>query len=337
MFNLIFKVFTESSTKSDGLGNLCSNKEYNVVSCFDGISGAQLALKNAGIKVKNYYASEIDENAIYITQKHFPNTIQVGDIKEVDKSNFKGKIDILIGGSPCQGFSSAGKRLNFDDPRSMLFFEFERLLKTLKPKYFIFENVSMNKDIEEIISKRLGVENEKVNSSLLTAQNRVRNYWTNIDFDLPEDKGIVLKDILIHKENKMSALRGRFDDNAKKYIQQLELRKDEESNTITTTLKDNLIVTNKPIKKCNLHPSGKGMRGWVYDIKGKSPTMTTNKGEGSFIANDKFLRKLTPLECERLQGFPDNYTKGISNTQRYKVLAQSFTVSIISHIFKQLI
>ena len=168
----------------------------NVLSLFDGMSCGQIALQQLGIKVDNYYASEIDKYCIQITQKNFPNTIQIGDVCDVKGADLP-KIDLIMGGSPCQGFSFAGKQLAFDDPRSKLFFEFVRLVKECQPKYFLLENVRMKKEFLAIISEHLGVEPVCINSALVSAQNRVRYYWTNIpNVELPEDKGIVLKDIL---------------------------------------------------------------------------------------------------------------------------------------------
>ena len=167
----------------------------NVLSLFDGISCGQVALNRVGIKYDNYYASEIDANAISITQKNFPNTIQLGDVEDIDVADLP-QIDLLIGGSPCQGFSLAGNQLNFDDPRSRLFFEFANMLRSLKPKYFLLENNRMKKEYENIITDVLEVEPIKINSALLCAQNRARLYWTNIPTDVPTDKGIMLKDIV---------------------------------------------------------------------------------------------------------------------------------------------
>ena len=182
----------------------------NVVSLFDGISCTQIALKNLGIKVDNYYASETDKYAIEVSRKNFPETIHLGDIKDITGSNFIHDIDLIVAGSPCQGFSFAGKQLAFDDPRSALFFEFVRLLKEIKPKYFLLENVRMKKEHLDVISQQVseiypecnngslfGIEPILINSAKLSAQNRNRFYWTNIpNVGQPEDLGIVLKDII---------------------------------------------------------------------------------------------------------------------------------------------
>jgi len=172
----------------------------NVLSLFDGMSCGQIALQQLGIKADNYYASEIDKYCIQITQKNFPNTIQIGDVCDVKGADLP-KIDLIMGGSPCQGFSFAGKQLAFDDPRSKLFFEFVRLVKECQPKYFLLENVRMKKEFLAIISEHLGVEPVCINSALVSAQNRVRYYWTNIPgIEQPEDRNMVLKDILDNKD-----------------------------------------------------------------------------------------------------------------------------------------
>ena len=172
------------------------NKGINVLSLFDGISCGQIALERAGIKVDNYFASEIDKNAIKVTQHNYPNTIQLGTVTDIKAENLP-QIDLVIGGSPCQGFSLMGKQLNFNDPRSKLFFEFVRLVKESRPKYFLLENVKMKKEFEDIITDSLEVEPIKINSSLVSAHLRSRYYWTNIpNILIPQDKMINLNDIL---------------------------------------------------------------------------------------------------------------------------------------------
>lgn len=172
-----------------------------VLSLFDGISCGKVALERAGIQVEEYVAYEIDKSAIQISKKNYPEIVQRGDVTKADFTEFKG-FDLVMGGSPCQGFSTAGKQLNFEDPRSKLFFEFKRAIDEVKPKYFLLENVKMKKEYENIISEYLGVEPIEINSSLVSAQNRKRLYWTNIPgVQRPEDRGIMLKDI-VH-ENRM--------------------------------------------------------------------------------------------------------------------------------------
>ena len=168
----------------------------NVLSLFDGMSCGMIALDRLGIKVDNYYASEIDKYAIQVSQANYPDIIQVGDITKLDLSTLP-KIDLVMGGSPCQGFSFAGKQLAFDDPRSALFFEFVKCVDTLKPKYFLLENVKMKKEYLDVISEYMGVEPIFIQSSLVSAQSRQRYYWTNIpNVEQPEERGIVLRDIL---------------------------------------------------------------------------------------------------------------------------------------------
>jgi site-specific DNA-cytosine methylase len=175
-------------------------KPLNVLSLFDGISCGRLALERAGIPVENYFASEIDKYAIAITSYNFPNTTHIGDVTGIDINTLP-EIDLLIGGSPCQGLSMAGKRLNFNDPRSALFFEYVRILNDLRainPDIkFLLENVLMKPDVRDAISETLGVEPVMVNSSLLSAQSRKRLYWANFPIEQPEDRGILLKDVLL--------------------------------------------------------------------------------------------------------------------------------------------
>jgi len=181
----------------------------SVLSLFDGMSCGQIALNRAGIKYDKYFASEIDKHAIKVTKTNYPKTIQLGDVRDI-KSEYLPKIDLIIGGSPCQGFSFSGKQLNFDDPRSKLFFEFVRLVKDIKPKYWLLENVVMKKEFETVISEHLGVQPVKINSSLVSAQNRERLYWANFEITQPTDKCINLIDILETDDLVNSgAIRGR--------------------------------------------------------------------------------------------------------------------------------
>jgi len=357
-------------------------KPINVFSGFDGMSCGQLALQKAGIPVGTYHASEIDKPAMKVTTKNFPFTLQMGDITKLEDWRLKVirdevGIDLVMGGSPCQGFSFAGKNLNFEDPRSKLFFEFVRVLKILKPKYFLLENVRMKKESQDIISDYMGVEPIVVNSNLVSAQNRHRLYWTNIPFSIPDDKGIVLADILEdgvtdrekshcldanyfkggnlksyfkkHRRqlvfnNKGGAIRGRYDKDGK-IKQQLELRPDDKTNSLTTVQKDNVVVTVPELKSAfgaciqvgEADLKGHDIIKRVYSPKGKAPTLTTMGGghrEPKVIVDELTWRKLTPLECERLQTVPDGYTEGVSNTQRYKMLGNGWTVDVVAHILK---
>ena len=345
----------------------------NVLSLFDGMSCGQIALNRLGIKYDNYYASEIDKYAIQVTQKNYPNTKQIGDVTKIKGEDLP-KIDLLIGGSPCQGFSFAGKRLNFEDPRSKLFFEYVRLLNELKPKYFLLENVKMKKESQDVISKYLGVEPIKINSNLLSAQNRSRLYWTNIGvitknnlfgftqpgIEQPIDKGILLKDIIVEGLSSLGlAQRGRYN-KEKKIIQKYELNGSEKSNALTTVSKDTLLFI--PIDKHNSKVGliclggiaksklrlndGKVLQrnftqgNRVYSIKGKSATLSAIGGglggNSGLYDVEGVIRKLTPMECERLQTVPDNYTEGVSNTRRYHMLGNGWTVDVICHIFKNM-
>jgi DNA-cytosine methyltransferase len=370
----------------------------NVLSCFDGSSCGQLALQKLGItfdgKGSTYYASEIDKYAIQVTQANFPNTIQVGDISKylANPMYLQGrdvpKIDLIMGGSPCQGFSFAGHQLNFDDPRSKLFFEFIRLKNGLNPKYFLLENVKMKKESMDIITKYMGVEPIEINSSLFSAQNRKRLYWTNIPFDRNiDDLGIVMQDILedgfasdlmTNADGKSHCLTARYNGavwwNSIERKQRTMVLKDN-----PTTSKDGLIR----VGTADLRGHDSIKR--VYAQEGKSPTLTTMQGghrepkvaigrivnrrldengtrkdeqlelpftrqlevradeksnclttvqKDNVVVSKDMWRKLTPLECERLQTLPDNYTNHVSNSQRYKMIGNGWTVDVIAHILK---
>lgn len=496
----------------------------NVLSLFDGMSCGMIALDRLGIKVDNYYASEIDKYAIQVSQANYPDIIQVGDITKLDLSTLP-KIDLVMGGSPCQGFSFAGKQLAFDDPRSALFFEFHKAISYLQPKYFLLENVRMKKEYLDIISEYMGVEPIFINSSLVSAQSRQRYYWTNIPgIEQPEERGIVLRDILedqvgsehyvgdnmqknykggnqlnpnyksqantIHNSDKKSGTicagthgyaNGYVGDKHKpvkqternaRHLKQLDdkslcmtasMYKGAGNNGMTLvpqrvgTIKDggqgnriyskdgkgitlsaqsggtagngNMLVddtSNLPEKsqtiksqyykssKANFERSGTfhatgipqklvsdkpehigtavDVNGHdilkrVYSPDGKSPTINTMGGGnrepkvviGAYRArsvdengkrvswkdtkpkqmlelrkdeksnsvtsvqkdnvltqDEVYWRKLTPLECERLQTVPDNYTNHVSNTQRYKMLGNGWTIEVIAHILKNM-
>jgi DNA-cytosine methyltransferase len=303
----------------------------NVLSLFDGMSCGQLALQRAGIQVENYYAAEIDKYAIKVTQANFPNTVQLGDVTAVDPDSLP-DIDLLIGGSPCQGFSFAGKQLNFDDPRSKLFWEYVRLLKALKPKYFLLENVKMKKESMDVITEALGVEPVFINSNLVSAQNRQRYYWTNIPVDkLPDDKGIVLADILEdgHVDRDKSHCidanyfkGGNLKSYFEKHRRQLVFSKDGMCHVGDAGISDKYAYVNRVY-----HPSGKGPSLVASDGGHLQPKVSKGTTE---------YRKLTPLECERLQTVPEGYTNHVSNTQRYKMLGNGWTVDVVSHIMKGL-
>ena len=303
----------------------------NVLSLFDGMSCGQLALQRAGIQVENYYAAEIDKYAIKVTQANFPQTVQLGDVTAVDPDSLP-DIDLLIGGSPCQGFSFAGKQLNFDDPRSKLFWEYVRLLNALKPKYFLLENVKMKKESMDVITEALGVEPIFINSNLVSAQNRQRYYWTNIPVSkLPDDKGIVLADILEdgHVDRDKSHCidanyfkGGNLKSYFEKHRRQLVFSKDGMCHVGDAGISDKYAYVNRVY-----HPSGKGPSLVASDGGHLQPKVSKGTTE---------YRKLTPLECERLQTVPEGYTNHVSDTQRYKMLGNGWTVDVVSHIMKGL-
>jgi len=348
----------------------------NVLSLFDGMSCGQIALKKLGIPVKNYFASEIDKFAIKVAKANFPDMIHLGDVQNVktsgqhllDEFDCGHKIDLLIGGSPCQGFSFAGKQLNFEDPRSQLFFEYIRLLKALKPKYFMLENVKMSKQSQQIITDYLGVEPVEINSNLVSAQNRRRLYWTNIPVDgLPEDKGTVLADILedgyTDREKSYcldaSYYKGGGASNVRLYFEKSrrQIVFGSGMNVIGTATDikgresirrvygvdgkaPTLLATTGGNTQPKILQRARGFnKGGLKALDGKTPTISTSAWEhNNHLTLDEGTtwRKLTPVECERLQTVPDGYTNHVSNTQRYKMLGNGWTVDVVKHLFKGL-
>ena len=238
-------------------------------------------------------------------------------------------VDLLMGGSPCQGFSSAGKRLNFSDPRSALFFNYVEALKILKPKYFLLENVKMKKECQDIISTYLGVEPIEINSALVSAQNRVRLYWTNIpDLTLPKDKGLLLKDII----------EDGYLDQEKSYCLDSSYCNGGSLKVYFERYRRQLVFTQ------NFGETSQSLDRALQRTKGlmeKARCMTasarnmTSSGATNVIHN-RIFRLLSPLECERLQTLPDNYTEGISRTQRYKCIGNAWTVDVIAHILSHI-
>ena len=454
----------------------------NVLSLFDGMSCGQIALNKLGVKVNKYFACEIDKYAMQVTQHNFPDTIQLGDVQFVTKETFGNhKIDLVIGGSPCQGFSFAGKMLNFDDPRSRLFFEYVRLVNELKPKYFLLENVKMKQESKDIITKYMGVEPIEINSALVSAQTRKRLYWTNIpNVGQPKDKGIVLKDIIesgyvddrMVNQGKSHCVTARYsgavwwnsierrqrtmialeqvddkvelNENQQKKIEKINNVNPDKANCLTEAIgrggssseyltsvkkKTDAIkqvgdklrhpeATKKGYAEAGegegldlTFPDSKTRRGRA--MKDKSNCLTAASHEMGVVEEDKELRpativgrrlnergvrddynkdvpitqclqvkhnsdktgtlttvekdnvlsenepgrypnayedkklvwrKLTPLECERLQTVPDGYTlvldengnQKVSNSQRYKMLGNGWTVDVITHIMKNM-
>ena len=350
----------------------------NVLSLFDGMSCGQIALNRAGVKYDKYFASEVDKYAIKVAQANYPHTHHMGDVKQVQKSYFiDDPIDLLMGGSPCQGFSVAGKQLDFNDPRSKLFFEFVRLKESLKPKYFLMENVPMKQESQDIISRYLDVKPVMINSSLFSAQNRKRLYWTNIPFDIlpTADKGRVLQDILedgianeamTNKLGKAHCITARY--NGAVWWNSIQRRQ----RTMVQVGEADNIKGFDSIKR-------------IYSPNGKAPTLTTMQGghrepkvaigrivnrrldehgvrkdnqldlpftnqleisdtnksnclttftKDNVLVDGMQWRKLTPVECERLQTVPDNYTNHVSNSQRYKMLGNGWTIDVIAHILR---
>lgn len=410
------------------------NKGIRVLSLFDGISCGRVALERAGIPVETYYASEIDKYAMSVAQAMYPDIIQIGDVCKIDFTQYVGKIDMIIGGSPCQDLSIAKQnRQGLQGERSRLFWEYIKALTIIKPKYFLLENVASmkNEDRDAITAVLRGIYPETecvmINSALVSAQQRKRYYWTNWHVEQPQDKGILLKDILesgtgctaehyaqkiCNTPDKANTLMARdykgfgnqrtngvlepvgcrmigrktdengvrHDDWDTKAQQRIEINKNpQKANCISTVSKDSMVA--EPITKrsmsnlrmpedkanCLLSTSWKGAQtngmtnipvrigtipetigsqgSRIYYVRGKSVSLNANGGGGGAKTGlykidlpdgDYIVRKLTPVECERLQTLPDGWTAGVSNTQRYKALGNGWTVDVIAHIFKQI-
>jgi DNA-cytosine methyltransferase len=313
----------------------------SVLSLFDGMSCGQIALNRVGIEYDNYFASEIDKHAIKVTQTNYPKTIQLGDVTKVKASDLP-KIDLLIGGSPCQGFSFAGKGLNFDDPRSKLFFEFVRMKNETQPKYWLLENVKMKSEHQNIISEILGINPILINSELVSAQSRERLYWTNIPItQLPTDKGILLKDIIEIgepiKDKSQTILATLYKENAKSMIKRNKAGLLIKMSSENPRIKE-LSITDRGIRphRNDKRKSGISEIGTIHYPDTKSYTITANHAP-KVLTEIVGWRKLTPKECERLQTVPDNYTDCVSDTQRYKMLGNGWTVDVIAHIFGSLL
>ena len=299
----------------------------NVLSLFDGLSCGQIALNRIGIKYDNYYGSEIDPFAMKVTKSNYPNTQHIGDVRFVNSENLP-NIDLLFGGSPCTQFSFAGRAVGMITSdnieitdletylrlkeegfefigQSYLFWEYVRILKEVKPKYFLLENVRMSEKWENVISDTLGVKPLKIDSRLLTAQKRRRLYWTNIpNVTIPEDKGVLLKDILLDRT-------------------------------------DPLFTLEVPSEKRIKYMEGRAKRGFLSKMyitkdteKAECIVASVYKNMKEFVYKDENgVRFLTDIELERLQTVPDNYTNYVSKTQRKKMLGNGWTVDVIAHIF----
>ena len=325
-----------------------------VLSLFDWIACGYEALLRAWIKIDAYYASEIDKYAIQIAKKNHPDIIEIWDVTQIKWENYK-DVDIIIGGSPCQWFSMAWKMLNFDDPRSKLFFEFVRLLKEIQPKYFLLENVKMKKEFRDKISELIGVEPILIDSAKVSAQHRERYYRTNIpNVEQPEDRWIMLKDIIIQEpvedkyyltEAQLKTIQRNFGAKGKilndtesliekmtfpariKQIEWLEIK------TPTLPAAMGTWWWNVPVIAIAYAPSSREYEQQWWKTE-KAPTLAARDyKDPKIIFNGKKLRKLTPIECERLQTLKDGYTEGVSDTQRYKSLWNGRTVDVIAHIF----
>lgn len=348
-----------------------------ILSLFDGISCARVACDKAGIPVELYYASEIDKYAIQIAQKNYPGTIQVGSVVGLDCSQFKG-IDLLVGGSPCQDLSIAKKnREGLAGSRSGLFWEYVRIRDEVKPKYFILENVaSMPKEAKQVITEALGVEPVMIDAALVSAQRRKRLFWVGklvrgkyeqVHIPQPEDRGILLKDIIEkevdekyftkmdftkrfdykhHKEpfeEKATALRATDYKGTHNVVYQYRRTYWRETKggkvpTLTANMGtggNNVPYTVAVIPEAE-RPKGNYLpRERVLGVNGKFRAVSTISNQQPWIDGNP-IRKLTPLECERLQCVPDGYTDGVSNTQRYKALGNAFNADVVAHILKHL-
>lgn len=272
---------------------------YNILSLFDGGGTGHYVLKKIGFPIRNYFASEIDRHAITAAKCNNPETVHIGDVSKITAQSLP-LIDILIGGSPCQGFSMSGKQLNFNDPRSVLFFDYVHLLKECNPKYFMLENVVMKQEYSDIISEYLGTTPIRLNSSYTSAQNRERLYWANFPITAPENKNINLVDILETKEMcNPAAIRGRKLLGDSFYTQQLEVKDSTKMNCLTTVKKD---------------------------------TVLTNLSHGKYVPDYAF-RHLTITERCRLMNLPDNYCKSISDSQAVKLTGNGWDAGMVEHIF----
>lgn len=311
-----------------------------VLSLFDGISCGMLALERIGAKVDEYVAYEIDKHAIQVSQKNYPNIIRKGDVFDGDFAEYEG-FDLLIGGSPCTYWSiaKADREVTPDGIGGQLFMQFVRALKESKPKYFLYENnYSIHNDIKDFISRQLGVEPIMLNSALVSAQHRLRYYWTNIpNITYPVDKGILVKDILEDDDGKVYPVNTQY---SKARTIKAQYGKNSIANFTRQDGSLGATAVATPIKLGHVSVTD-GQANRVYSVMGKTCTMLSRTGGGGgktglykidLPDGDYIIRKLTPVEAERCQTIPDNYTEGISNTQRYKCVGNGWTVDIISHI-----
>lgn len=307
----------------------------NVLSLFDGISCGMVALEQAGIPVNKYFASEVDKNAIAISEKNHKNIIRLGDVSKWREWDLP-KIDLVIGGSPCQGFSRAGKCLNFDDPRSKLFFEYVEILNSIREKnpevLFLLENVKMKNEWRDVISEYLNVQPIEINSKLVSAQNGLRSYWTNIPaVKMPKNKNIKLLDILEHQERNDTFVEHQgiwFDPSISEASMNLVNYVGDEVR-ISQAVKCGYIIAENGDGINLSFPTSKTRRGRV--IKQKSSTLDC--ACEVCVLYDNTIRRLTVRELERLQTLPDGYTDGFSKLVAQKAIGNGWTVDVIAHIF----
>lgn len=297
----------------------------NVFNACDGASIGQLALKRARVKVDKYLASEIDSFAIQTAKKNFPKTVHVGDLTKV-KAKDLGSIDLLLAGPPCQGFSVMGKRLNLDDPRSQLFFKVARLIKTLKPKYFLVENVIINPEVLPHINKIMKCEPIEVDSRNVSCQQRRRYYWTNIPgFVPPKDRNILMENVIGWSRS----TRYRCDKTGKVYSHKAPGRTSFIEQRIRYNGKTNTLVTGAG---CNAFSAKTLMLTSKKSIK-KIKSFKSEIIKGVDLESLD-LRPLTPDECEFAQTLPIGYTSGVSDSQRYKQIGNGWTLALITEFFK---
>jgi len=294
-------------------------------------------LNRAGVPITSYFASEIDKNAIFVAQKNHPDTIQLGSVVGLTPP----ECDLLIGGSPCVDLSIAKKnRKGLEGERSGLFWEWVRVWKETKPKWWVLENVaSMPKKDRDIITATLGVEPVMFNAALVSAQSRKRLFWTNIKFDLPEDRGILLKDILqapAEVDERMLVKGGKsacVDANYHK------------GSSLEHAIKKKVRTMVKVGREIGRRLNAEGTRAdadttLTYQRRietredDKCGTLTSVQKDNLVVSDT--IRKLTPIECERLQGLPDNYTEGIAMTQRYRCCGNAFNVDVVAHILRHI-
>lgn len=318
-----------------------------VLSLFDGISCGMVALERAGIKVDRYVAYEIDKYAIQVSEKNYPQIEHKGNVFDVNFKEYKG-FDLLIGGSPCTYWSIAknNRETTPDGIGGQLFMQYKRALDESGCKYFLYENnYSIHQNIKEFISEQLGVQPIMINSALVSAQNRKRCYWTNIPgVEQPKDRGIVVDDILIGEGEQYALMQCKGNKAHTIVASYAKAAENPFSSYGSERGRQRIAVKlNETIRIGAIGKSGQGQR--IYSVRGKSVTLSANGGgQGAKTGlykidlpdGDYIIRKLAPIEAERLQTLPDNYTAGISNTQRYKCIGNGWTVDVIAHIFKHL-